>query len=83
MGSAVRDAEAEAEGLERKVQELSQEPTSLTAAAERLGITPEKQLRQLFVLWFGDHFLNTSCGTAASWGFDGRLRLAQRLHHGK
>ena len=76
MGRAVRDAEAEAEGLERKVQELSSEPTSLTAAAERLGITPEKQLRQLFVLWFGDHFLNTSCGTAAYWGFDGRLRLA-------
>ena len=29
------------------------------------------------------HFLDTYCGTAASWGFDGRLRLAQRLHHGK
>ena len=69
MGSAVRDAEAEAEGLERKVQELSPEPTSLTAAAERLGITPEKQLRQLFALVWGllyGHFLR-HCGLMGLW----------------
>ena len=45
MGSAVRDAAAEAEGLERKVQELSSEPTSLAAVVARLGFTPEKRLR--------------------------------------
>ena len=56
MGRAARDAEAEAEGLERKVRELSPEPTSLTAAAERLSITPEKQLRQPLVLWLGTTF---------------------------
>ena len=45
MGAAVLEAQAQAEGLTNRIQELESEPASLVGAAKRLGITTEKRLQ--------------------------------------